>query len=538
MKNKVIIIVLALFIYSNFCQSQEVNVFWGKENPLGLKRIPALLVKRGDNLLGYTRASRKGFNIVKYSYNELQVQNEYPLIGKSNGASNIIDNDYTFNDFIVLKNKTYVGVSMYNKKTDLNSFYAQEINDNGKLTGKLKKLSDISSKSKRNAGAFDIYTSKDSVKLLMINNPPFEKYADEKFGFKIFDENLKEINNLEISLPYKDKVFSVQDYTLSKDGNIYMLSKVELEKKEKQKDEAGYYYEIISINPTNKGQVTEYKISLPQKYITDLSYTEEGKYIICAGFYNNIEVKGRSHDEINGIFYLRINKETKEIDSKGMKELGKSFIAELTTERKANKGRGISSNFQLENFIQKDNGGAILIAENSYDYQVTTCTTDPKTGATSCHTDNHYVRNNIIAININSDGSIKWYTNIPKYQHTVNDGGIYSSYMLSTAKDKMFFIYNDNPQNLDPTKVKTVKEVRPMGKASKSTAVLITLSDDGSFDKKMLFSNKENKCTLLPASYKKMENGQLIVPAINVGFYCCFIPFKASKYRLARFEFK
>jgi hypothetical protein len=221
-----------------------------------------------------------------------------------------------------------------------------------------------------------------------------------------------------------------------------------------------------------------------------------------------------------------------------MKELDKSFIAELTSDRKANKGRGISSNFKLKNFIQKDNGGAILIAENSYDYQVTVCTTDPKTGARSCHTNYHYVRNNIIAININSDGAIKWYTNIPKFQHTVNDGGVYNSYMLSTAKDKMFFIYNDNAKNLDPEKVKTAKQVRPMGKATKSIATLVTLTEDGKFEKKALFSNKENKVILLPAYYKKMISGQLIVPAIKRGIYCCFIPLKKGKYRLARFDFK
>ncbi len=537
MKNKIIIALLVILINAA-CQSQEVKVFWGKENPLTLKGIPALLTRRGDNLLGYMSGFKRGLNIVKYSFNDLQVKNEYPLIGQSNGKNNIIDNDYTFNNFIVLTNKTYVGVSMYNRKTDLNSFYAQEISDEGKLTGEMKKLSEISSKSRINAGAFEVIESEDSSKILMVNNPPFEKYGNEKFGFKIFDEQLNEINNLEVALPYKDKFFSVKDYILSKDGNIYMLSSVELEKKAKEKGEAGYYYEIVAISPANQGQVTEYKISLPKKYITDVSYKEDGKYLICAGFYNNIEVKGWSRDEINGIFYLRINKETKEIESKGIKELDKSFIAELTSDRKANKGRGISSNFKLENFIQKDDGGAILIAENSYNYTVQRCNTDPKTGSTTCRTDYHYVRNNIIAININSDGSIKWYTNIPKYQHTINDGGVYSSYMLSTAKDKIYFIYNDNPKNLDPTKVASVKDIRPMGRAEKSTAALISLSEDGTFNKKAMFSNKENKVTLLPKYYKKVGGGQLIVPAINRGIYCCLIPLKAGKYRLARFEFK
>lgn len=529
--------VLLILANTNVLFAQDVKVFWGKENPLGLRRMPALLAKRGDNVLGYKTRNRD-ITMVKYGYKDLQIKNEYPLIGSASKGAKTIDKDYSFEQFVVLKNKMYVGVSSYNRKTDLNTFFMQQIDDSGKLQGGLKKTSEISATSRRNRGAFDVYPSNDSTKILIVNNPPFEKYAAEKFGFKILDEELNEVKNLQVQFPYKDKYFSVSDYILSNDGNIYLLSKIELEKKEKQKEEAGYYYEIISISPEGEGKVKEYKIALPQKYITDVSYNDDGKYLVCSGFYNNIELKGRSRDEINGVFYLRINKETQEIESKGIKELDKDFIAELTSAKKANKGRGIASTFKLKNFIAKDDGGAVLVAENAYDYIVQVCTTDPKTGATRCRYDHHYVSNNIIAININPDGSIKWYTNIPKYQHTVNDGGVYISYMLSTAKNKIFIVYNDNPKNLDPEKVKTIKDIRPLKNPTKSVATLVVLSEDGKFEKKMLFSNKENKTVLLPSFYKQVNDTEFIVPAMNRGIYCCFIPIKPGKYRLARFTFE
>jgi hypothetical protein len=539
MKNKKVIIMLSfLLIGFAYGEAQDVKVFWGKQNPLEKGGLPDILARRGDHLLGTSRNLRgTKVNIVKYSFDGLQIQNEYPVIGKAKDGQSVIDSKYRLEDFTILKNKLYIGVSNYNKKTDLNSYYAQEIGDDGKLTGSLKKLADISSTSRRNSGRFDVFESKDSTKILMVSNPPYEKYANEKFGFKIFDENLKEINNLEVTLPYKDKYFSVSDYVLSKDGNIYALAKIEIPRKEKEKDEAGYYYEIISINPNGKEDPIEYEIKLSQKYITDISFIEEGKNIICAGFYNNIEIKGRSHNDINGIFYLRINKDSKSIEAKGIKDLDKQFIAELTSTRKANKGRGIASTFQLKNFIQKDNGGAILVSENSYDYEVRVCSTDPKTGAQSCHTEYHYVRNNIIVINIEPTGAIKWYCNIPKYQHTVNDQGVYISYMLSTAKDKIYFVYNDNAKNLDPERIKKSDDIRPLGNPYKSVATLVTLSENGTFEKKALFSNKENKVVLLPSYSHTMEDGQLIVPAIHVGIYCCFIPLKKGNYRLARFQF-
>lgn len=543
MKNKKTVAMLSLLLMAFIYSKAQVDVFWGKENPLEKGGIPSILVKRGNNLLGTSRNLRgTKRSIVKYSFDGLQVQNEYQITGKASSGLKTIDKDYSFEQYIILRNKTFVAVSKYDKGSDLNSFFVQEITDEGKLTGSLKKLADISSKSKRNSGGFDVYESKDSNKILLVTNPPYEKYNKEKFGFKIFDENLKQLNNLEITLPYMDKYFSVDKYELSKDGNIYALVSIELPKKEKEKGEAGYYYEIIAIDPNGSGKVTEYEVKLPKKYITDISFRQEGKAIICAGFYDNIETKGISHDEINGIFYIRINKETKAIEANGLKDLDKKFIADLTSARKANKGRGISSSFELKNLFQKEDGGSILVSENSYDYQVTTCD-----GKGHCHTDHHYVRNNIIVINIDPNGSIKWYVNIPKFQHTINDGGMYSSYMVSTAnkdnmltaiKNKIYFVYNDNPINLDPTKVKTAEDIRPMKSVKKTTATLVTLSENGTFEKKAVFSNKENKIILLPDYFRKTGNGELIVPAINRGIYCCFIPFKKGKYKLARFEFK
>jgi len=527
-----IILFLSISIFSF---AQEVNIYWGKENPVDHKATTHLIGRRGDLLLGYKR-SRKSMSIVKYDFADLQVKGEHLIIGDkgSKAGGKLIDNDYSFNDIYMLKHKTYVCVTKYDRKADKNSIYMQEIDDNGSLTGSFKKLADISATSRRNSGSFLVFPSADSTKILVVNNPPFDKYAGEKFGFKIFDENLSELNNLSIELPYKDKNFAAEDYILGNDGIIYLKAQIFLEKKEKKKEEASYYYEILAINPAGKGEVAEYEIKLSGKFITDISFALDNDKIICSGFYGEMQTKGG----IKGIFFMRINKSTKQVEASGVKDLDKDFVADITTRRSAEKGRGLSNSFSIHDFIKRSDGGAILVSEYASDYAVTTCTTDPKTGARSCRTDYHYVRNNIIAININPDGSIKWYANIPKYQHTVNDGGAYISYMMTTKGSNMYFIYNENPKNLDQTKVKTPKDMRNMGNPYKSTAVLVTLNESGTFTKKALFSNKENKMVIKPASAIHISKNEQIVTALNNGMFCCFIPLKAGKSKLARFEFK
>jgi hypothetical protein len=80
--------------------------------------------------------------------------------------------------------------------------------------------------------------------------------------------------------------------------------------------------------------------------------------------------------------------------------------------------------------------------------------------------------------------------------------------------------------------------MKNIGNTRKSVAMLVELSEDGTFDKKVLFSNKENKMTIAPHSAVKISADEFVTSAVNYGMYCCFIPLKAGKSKLVRFEFK
>ncbi len=527
------IVLLGLIVLSfGVSFAQNVNVYWGKFNAEDRFSSTTLIGKRAGFLFGLKR-TLKNTTILKYGLNDLQITAEYPLIGKGpkNAPGKSISNDYLFNGLLPMKNNFYVTVTKYDRKTKTNGLYIQQIDNGGKLTGSLKTLESIDAKSKFNRGAFGVIMSNDSTKFLLMDIPPYEKYAGEKYTFSIYDETLNQIKKMQVELPFKDKYFSLDDITYSNDGNIYMMAKIVLERKEKTKGEADYYYELISVSTQGDGAVTQYDIKLPGKYIDGISFSpDDDKDVVCAGLYGN--TTGTAKGDISGVFFMRLNKTTKQIDATGLKDLDKDFIADLTSERKANKGKGISNDFKLKDFIRRNDGGSVLLAEYSYDYTVS------YTDKNGTHTDYHYVRNNIIAININPDGSIKWTADIPKYQHTVNDGGIYLSYMLAAKDDKMYIVYNENPSNMDPANIQSGKKLKVMRNPGKSTAVLVTLTEEGQFDKKTLFSNKDNKVALLPKSYLKISDSEVIVPAYHGGVYCCFISFSAAKSKLARFDFK
>lgn len=535
MKKTTITIFAALSLISTLAisQSDEVNVYWGKQNTLNKSASVYLLGKRGNDILGYEKIG-KDVNIVKFSYDDLATGGEATIIGK---GDNVISRDYVFNKMLFLKDKVYVCVTQFNKSSKENVLYMEEFNFSGELVGGLKKVGVIPGKSKSNSGWFDIIESKDSTKFLMVNVPPFEKYSGEKFSFQVLDENLNQLDDAQVSLPNNFKYFIVPSdgISLSNDGIVYMLAKNIEQKGDKTKGEAGYFYQLLAINPQGSGDVTTYDLKLPEKAITDISYSvEDTASIICSGFYGNVKNSKYSTGEIDGIFYFRINKSTKQIESTGLKALDHDFIADITSQKNADKGKGISNNFELTNFIRRSDGGSMLVSEYRYTYVVTTVQSDGHGGMYTVD-QYHYVRNNILVVNINPDGSIKWYTNIPKQQHTVDDGGVYSSFVLGTHGNKMYFVYNDNTANMQPGAEE--HHMKTMTNPSKSTAVVVELSESGQFSKSGLFNSKDNKAVIEPEEALKINDGEFILPAVSGKTSCC-LSGSSNKYTLVRFDFK
>ena len=114
-------------------------------------------------------------------------------------------------------------------------------------------------------------------------------------------------------------------------------------------------------------------------------------------------------------------------------------------------------------------------------------------GSTS--TTYHYIYGNIAVINVNPDGTIDWNIKIPKYQHTVNDNGMWSSYMRFVRNDGIYFIYNDHLENL------TRKEGKIFGSPLVGKNAVITVTKvglDGSMQRFYLSKYIDDKLIAIP----------------------------------------
>jgi hypothetical protein len=357
-----------------------------------------------------------------------------------------------FEDLVYLDNELYLLTSFNNEAKKKNYLFAQVLNRQLLPRKDLILLGEIDTRDKFREGKFDLQISRDSSSVLVYNQLPFKKNEPERFALRVFDNKFQELWQQDVTLPYGDGNFAIEEYRVDKDGNVYLLGVIyEDRTRVRRNGKPTYNYTILAY--TEKGErAQEYRIDLENQFITDLTFrvANDGN-LVCAGFYSE---KGTYSIKGTCFFHLDVN--TKEIVHLNLMAFNFDFRTEYMSEgRKDRLERAeVEGNanrtpelyrYSLDDLILRSDGGAVLVAEQYYVYQQTYRYWDG-----TLRYDNFYNYNDIIIVNIQPDGAIEWATRIPKRQETLNDGGYYSSYSMATVRDRFYFIYNDNSRNYRP----------------------------------------------------------------------------------------
>ncbi len=454
------------------------------------------------------------------------------------GDPNCIDNDFGYRRTLFFKNSMIMIFQSYDRTSDQNCLFAQKLDNDGNFVGKLIIIDKIPSKKRNNAGEFSIEVSEDSTKFLIINQPPFDKKADATMNFKVYNPQLENLSSSKLATDEKDKNSDVMDQLLGNDGKIYVLMKVELEKKQRKRGQSSFYYSVYTVDPTDQS-VAEYQVVLPKKNIEDLAIKldNDRNKVICTGFYSDLKSSEYTGKDIDGFFYMRVNVKTSEVEVSGTKPIDKKMVLELKEKRKLKDGEGISKTFDIVKIINHLDGTVTLLAENRY-LIIKRTTTTTANGATTTTTTYHYYRKNIFVIKIDKDGGVNSFIDIPKYQYTVDDGGVYSSFLAMESDDRLLLIYNDHRDNVS-AEVKTFKDCKRMPMLKKAVLVMVEVMPDGSYTKKILQDNVKTGSTFLPESGFRISNGTYVVPAVdNPGAVSCgcFMMFVKQALCLAKIE--
>lgn len=511
-------IVISLLILSStiFSQSKskDVDILWGREFKTSKRSTLDGVVGKDETGIYVIKFHKRGMFSYGPDYSlehfnkQMNLTKSVKIILSKQGKELELELITHFN------NKLYAFSSLRNNKEKKKILYVQSINKNTlRPENDIRKIAEIDyqKKSRFNTGDYYIATSRDKSKLLVYYDTPYDKRENESFGLHIFDENMNQLWEKKISIPYKEDLFSVEKMRVDKEGNVYLVGISYIEKHEdKRKGSPDYKYKILCY--TNEGKkLIQYPVELQDKFITDMQITisDEGD-IICAGFYSD-----EGTFSIKGSFFLSIDHENQKIKNKSFKEFGLDFITQGMSERqekkakkKAAKGKNVELyKYDLNEIILRDDGGALLIGEQYYVRVVTHTYTDGN-GMMHTTTTYYYNYNDIIVINISPKGQIDWIKKIPKQQVTTNDGGFFSSYTLAVIKDKLYFIFNDNPRNLN---YKEPAKLYNFNKGKESLTVLVTLTMDGKQKREALFNTRDSGVLIRPKVCKQIDDSNELI---------------------------
>ncbi len=415
-----------------------------------------------------------------------------------------------FVDVLMLNNELYLLSSFNNQAKKKNYLFVQKISSRSLQPKKdLLKIGEIDARNKERKGKFDYAVSKDSSKVLIYNELPYKKRDPERFALRVYDQQFEELWSKNISLPYNDEHFAVEEYRIDNQGNVYLLGVIYEDQSRRRRGGKPTYQYVILAYTKDGGDAQEYRVELGDKFITDLTFRiADNGHLVCSGFYSD---KGTY--SIKGTYFFRLDSQTKQMYNQNSKEFDFDFVTEYLSdkqkqklkkaERKGNTRRQAELyQYDLDRLILRSDGGALLVAEQYFvkeyiqrDYFYGTF-----------QYDYYYYYNDIIVVNIRPDGEIEWASRIPKRQVTSNDGGYFSSYAMAIVRDRLYFVYNDNDRNFDPSS----KRLHRFNGRS-SIIALTELRKDGSATTYPLFSNRDANIITRPKICKQIGRKEMAI---------------------------
>ncbi len=505
---KVLFPFLITLLYSNvtFSQASSVEVEWGPL--LKAKDTDFNYVIGADDEFFYTfGVEDKGMfgallardlHIKKYS------RDKYRLIyDREIKSFEYKGKDADFAECRIENGEVHVFFKVFHSQLDTKFMIRRIVDAKGRVSAS-EEVANVPAE-RRSDGNFIINYSKDSSKVLIYSDFPYEKKESEKFKVNVLDRNLNMLWEKEVTLPYTDKYFTLQDQTVTNDGDVFIIGYAEPDRdkgERKQRKESNEYYKVFRVSEND--DIMEYDLGLDDKFVSSVAISSDfgENQMAIAGFYSD-----QKANRVGGSFYITIDQETLDPTTFSSEPFGKDFMKNFMSDRKVEKGRELY-NFEFREFLRRKDGGAVAVAEQ---YYVVTSTTRMANGATS--TTYYYHYNDIIVININPDGTIAWTSHIPKFQTSANDGGFYSSYLLLVEEQALNFIFNDNRKNLQ--RMADDKDLKGLGNVKKSVAIISTVDANGNVTREELFNNRDLSAILVPKKSVQISDREVILFGIK-----------------------
>jgi len=546
----------------NGIDSSGLQLEWGKYEKIGKKLYGKEIVYENSDFVYVIEKENKNINLLFFEISKphgliLSVYRSHGLIiinsNKLKFPKSDVKYEYSILKLGEIENKLYVFIKAHHPKTDEVKLLVQELASNGTQKGFIYEVdAGVATKSaglfkKTKLTNFSVQLSPDGTKIGIVKFNSVQEDQPLSIGYKMLDASLKAVWSGSIELPYKQQFFDLTSYEMGNDGQLFLLgkawklewkfgssgkSKTKISKQKKGLPNYSYKCLIFEIKTKTLKQVD---VGVKDSYVTDVSmrYLQDSNQLYLAGFFS--EQWGSS---IRGTFNKSIDVELAQVVQAKQKKFNQRFLELFLSSKKVKKLQGGKNgnyelaNFRLDNLTIKEDGSALVVAEQYY-VKMNTSSTVESDGFISTRTNYTYHYGDIVAVYINQNGEIRWTAKIPKHQISYNDGGPFSSYIINVERDKVYLVFNDHRNNVENWN--EGKEIQKMGSPRSSITVVVSINNQGIMKREQLFSAKESNVVFRPKSswYNRDTRGSNRIYLFGLNYKL----FSRAKFKLGSLTF-
>ncbi|MGB0933167.1 MAG: hypothetical protein ACPGU5_02730 [Lishizhenia sp.] len=516
-KNK-ITTVLSVFIAFNSL-SQEVEVRNGSQFKMekSSEEINTILDASADNFT-FLVQRRRNFKLMSLD-SELDIDETYEIdLPEVNGKK------VRFLEAQQSKDNSYFYSQYFDRKSDEMTMFASQLDvESGKFEQHLEGVKVQDDKFGSLQRPFRVVNSIDSSTILIVTTYPIKNKENARFAFKVVDKDYNMLWQNDIVFDEEGRNFTAENFLVDKNGNIHIVATVRISKDEKkEKGAKSRYVTNIYSYFHEENELKQYEIGFKNEIILNANVeVNKENELICTGFYGD----NRFFDAgMKGLFFLRIDANTKQVVASSLSEFDKDFLAQVMNKRRAAKGKSLNNFLVRDVFVHADGGMSVVTEKYIY---------VEGTDQNGAVTRRQWTYGDVAVFFLSPEGEVETYSVIKKNQYAYSSGTAVNALMASAGislypganevpyygiasmmkDDVVYVLYNANPKNLErANEGKKPKSVRQRT----SVTQLVMLDREGTADVSVLFKSKDKdagyKMPLMPRySYEYSEGAMLVI---------------------------
>lgn len=536
---KILLIASVLFVsFTSFAQTYKLT--WGEEMKLkkGTTDLDIITADNSGLYVTEQRVKLKSYFVIGATYG-----NAYKLIKLDKNFGEVYDKEYKkelkgldFHSFQPLEDNLFMFATDYDKKAKEFIVLGSKVDKNsGDLNGDFLELGRFGLESKRDDYDMKMTSIQNGKSFLMVSN--ISNKDRVSLAVSVLDKTLKRKESAVINMSFNPGLYQLEDVKFTNDKKIVVMGRefdeVEYGKRKKKKLVFKQYVMTVYDNKGRKEK--DIVMDAADRYIISGKLVEQPTgELLLAGFYSNTAKK----EELNGFFINKLNPVEGQMTLSSFREINAGMLgnsiedaADEDAESKASKKAAEKAKADDEEVdfpnsyviksvdISPTDNSIVISSEISkysyYSYTTQTYNNATKMWSTQWHYVHSFTNKDILVINADKGGNIRWINDIPKSQveqitssnrtgsgisfgydqgsFFAQAGGMpfYSSFARLIHNNNLILLFNDhNSNNVMAeygTKVKTISNFR---KRSTVYAIAIDLAT-GKMTRKILGANNE-----------------------------------------------